>query len=81
MLGRILARRFVRCYQHRTGATIAVSELRWYQGVVCLGALVEVAGWVDQGVADARAGYPWLVSGPAFAGRLAAFTGVPVRAR
>jgi hypothetical protein len=79
--GRILARRFVRCYQHQTGATVAVSELRWHQAVVCLGALVEVAGWVEAGVADARAGYPWLVSGPAFARRLTAFTGVPVRAR
>jgi aminoglycoside phosphotransferase (APT) family kinase protein len=81
MFGRILARRFVRCYRRQTGAAIAVSDLKWYQAVVCLGALVEVAGWVDQGVADARAGYPWLVSGPAFAGRLAAFTGIPVRAR
>jgi hypothetical protein len=28
-----------------------------------------------------RAGHPWLIVGPAFAGRLAALTGAPVRAR
>jgi hypothetical protein len=66
---------------HRTAAQRAAAAGAGHQAVVCLGALVEVAGWVDQGVAEARAGYPWLVSGPAFARRLAGFTGVPVRAR
>jgi aminoglycoside phosphotransferase (APT) family kinase protein len=80
-LGRLLARRFVRGYQRRAAATVRPGELKWHQGVVCLRALVEVASWVHQGVADARAGHPWLVSGPGFARRLATMTGAPVRAR
>jgi aminoglycoside phosphotransferase (APT) family kinase protein len=81
VFGKLLARRFVRGYQRQTATTIESSELRWYQAVVCLRALVEVASWVHQGVADTRAGHPWLVSGPAFATRLATLTGAPVRAR
>jgi aminoglycoside phosphotransferase (APT) family kinase protein len=80
-LGRLLARRFVRRYQRQTATTVEPGELRWYQAVVCLRALTDVAGWVHQGVADSRAGHPWLVSGPAFARRLATLTGAPVRAR
>jgi aminoglycoside phosphotransferase (APT) family kinase protein len=76
-----LARRFVRSYRRQTATTIESGELRWHQGVACLRALVEVASWIHQGVAGPRAGHPWLVSGPAFAGRLAALTGAPVRAR
>jgi aminoglycoside phosphotransferase (APT) family kinase protein len=79
--GRVLARRFIRGYQHRTAATVEPGELRWHQAVVCLRALTEVASWVHQGAADERAGHPWLVSGPAFARRLATLTGAPVRAR
>ncbi|HEY6314498.1 MAG TPA: phosphotransferase [Streptosporangiaceae bacterium] len=81
VVGGELARRFVRSYRRRTATTIEPGTLRWYRAVVCLRALVEVASWVHQGVADARAGYPWLVSGPAFARRLATLTGAPVRAR
>jgi len=81
MLGRVLARRFVRGYRHRTAAGFEPGEVRWHQAVVCLRALTEVASWVRDGTADARAGHPWLVCGPAFARRVAALTGVPVRAR
>ena len=81
LAGRVLARRFVRGYQARTAAAVQPGELRWYQAVVCLRALVEAASWVHQGVADTRAGHPWLIDGPAFARRLAALTGAPVRAR
>jgi hypothetical protein len=49
--------------------------------VVCLRALTDVASWVHEDVADTRAGHPWLVSGTAFARRLATMTGAPVRAR
>ena len=79
--GRLLSWRFVRRYQHHSGTTIDKNELRWYQAVVCLRALVEVAGWVDEQTVDGREGHPWLVSGPAFARRLSKVTGVPVRAR
>lgn len=79
--GRTLARRFRRTYARQTGAPIDAVLLAWCEGVVCLRALVEVAGWVDAGVADERAGHPWLVAGPAFAARLSRLAGVPVRAR
>jgi aminoglycoside phosphotransferase (APT) family kinase protein len=81
MLGRVLGRRFVRGYRRRTKASFEPGEVRWHQAVVCLRALAEVASWVRDGTADTRAGHPWLVCGPAFARRLAALTGVPVRAR
>ena len=80
MAGRELARRFVRAYRRQTGTTIEPGELRWHQAVGCLRALVEAASWVHEGVADQRAGHPWLLSGPAFATRLATMTGAPVRA-
>ena len=81
VIGRITARRFVHGYQRQAGATVTASELRWHQAVVCLRALVEVASWVHQGEAGARAGHPWLISGPAFARRVTTLTGSPVRAR
>jgi aminoglycoside phosphotransferase (APT) family kinase protein len=81
MFGRLLARRFVGSYQRQAGATVESGELRWHQAVVCLRALVEVASWVHEGTAGTHAGHPWLVSGPAFARRLATLTGAPVRAR
>jgi hypothetical protein len=40
-----------------------------------------VASWEHEGVTDTRVGHPWLVSGPAFARRLATLTGAPVRSR
>ena len=79
--GRVLARRFVRGYRRRTAASFGSGELSWHQAVVALRALTEVAGWVHQGVDGTRAGHPWLVSGPAFARRLTALTGISVRAR
>jgi hypothetical protein len=46
-----------------------------------LRALVEVSGWMHSGQHDAHAGHPWLATGPAFAARLTAATGVAVRSR
>jgi aminoglycoside phosphotransferase (APT) family kinase protein len=80
-IGGALARRFVRSYQRQTATTIEPSQLRWHQAAGCLRALVEVAGWVHQGMAGTRAGHPWLISGPAFARRLTTLTGAPVRPR
>jgi aminoglycoside phosphotransferase (APT) family kinase protein len=79
--GRLLARRFLRGYLRQTATTVEPGELRWHQAVVCLRALTEAASWVHQGVADERAGHPWLMCGPAFARRLTTLTGAPVRAR
>jgi len=79
--GRALARRFLRGYQRRAGTTVKPGELSWYQGLVCLRSLVEVAGWVHDGMADTHAGHPWLALGPALARRLTALTGIAVRSR
>ena len=79
--GRVLARRFVRGYQRQAATTVEPRELRWYQAVVSLRALTEVAGWVHAGTAGAHPGHPWLTSGPAFARRLTALTGISVRPR
>ena len=81
VFGKLLARRFVRDYHRQTAVTVEPGELSWHQAVVCLRALVEVASWVHQGVAGTHAAHPWLISGPAFARRLTALTGAPVRAR
>jgi aminoglycoside phosphotransferase (APT) family kinase protein len=80
-VGRLLARRFIRRYHHHANVRIDAAALRWHQGVVCLRALTEVAGWVQQGVADGRAGHPWIVSGPALAHRLSTLVGQPISPR
>jgi aminoglycoside phosphotransferase (APT) family kinase protein len=74
-----LAGRFIARYQQAADVEIGTGELTWHQAVVCLRALAEVASWAQQGSLDSRAGHPWLVSGPAFARRLAALTGADVR--
>jgi aminoglycoside phosphotransferase (APT) family kinase protein len=74
-MGHQLARRFVRRYQVHARVAVGADELRWYQAVVCLRILVEVAGWVNREELGERAGHPWLVSGPAIAARLSAITG------
>ncbi len=79
--GRLLSRRFLHQYRDRSGVTIDDRSLRWHQSVVCLRALVEVAGWAGAGELDSKAGHPWLVCGPAFASRLSKLTGVSVRPR
>jgi aminoglycoside phosphotransferase (APT) family kinase protein len=79
--GRVLARRLVRGYQRQAATAIEPAELSWHQALACLRALTEVASWARTGTAGTRAGHPWLVSGPAFARRLARLTGIPVRAR
>jgi len=81
IFGRVLARRFIRDYERQAAVAVGPGELRWHQAVVCLRALVEVASWAHEGTADAHAGHPWLINGPAFAQRLARLTGAPVRAR
>ena len=80
LAARSLSRSFRRKYRHHSGTTIDPTSLRWHQGVVCLRALAEVAGW-DDAEREMRAGHPWLISGRAFASRLSQLTGSSVRAR
>jgi len=75
LFGTGLARRFVTRYQQHAGVRVDPRELRWHQGLACLRALVESAGWI----AETRADHPWLVCGPAYARRLTALTGSRVR--
>jgi aminoglycoside phosphotransferase (APT) family kinase protein len=79
--GRFLARRFRRNYRRISDTELDDRELSWHEGVVCLRALAEVAGWIAAGQLSERRGHPWLVCGPAFAIRLQALTGVAVRSR
>jgi aminoglycoside phosphotransferase (APT) family kinase protein len=80
-MGHHLANRFVRRYQANARATVGAAELGWYQAVVCLRSLTEVAGWAARDEVAERAGHPWLVSGNEIASHLSAVTGIPVRPR
>jgi aminoglycoside phosphotransferase (APT) family kinase protein len=79
--GRALSRRFVRAYERAAGHRVDPTSLAWHQGVVCVRALVEVAGWVAAGTIDRREGHPWVIAGDAFAARLRDLTGVAVTPR
>jgi aminoglycoside phosphotransferase (APT) family kinase protein len=81
VIGAGLERRFISRYAMESGVMISRGDVRWHQGVVCLRALIEVAGWAQEGVLGARAGHPWLVLGPSFAKRLGALTGSAVELR
>jgi aminoglycoside phosphotransferase (APT) family kinase protein len=72
--GGALARRFVRAYEHAAGP-VEKESLRWHHAVVCLRALVEVAGWEHDGTASSRRGHPWMISRRALTAELASFTG------
>jgi aminoglycoside phosphotransferase (APT) family kinase protein len=77
-----LAHRFVRRYEQLSETTIDPAELRWHQGVTCLRALVEVAGWTrEEGAIEARVGHPWLLCQKSFASRLATLTGIEVQSQ
>ena len=56
--GRALSRRFVRAYERAAGRPVDRASLAWHQGVVCVRALVEVAGWVAAGTIEGRDGHP-----------------------
>lgn len=79
--GRALSRRFVRAYERSARRPVDPASLAWHQGVVCVRALVEVAGWVVAGTIDGRAGHPWVIAGDAFESRLQQLTGVAVTRR
>jgi aminoglycoside phosphotransferase (APT) family kinase protein len=80
-VGRALSDRFIRAYERAAGVTVDPDVLEWHQALICLRALVEVAGWVAAGTIDARGGHPWVIAGDAFAARLSARTGASVSPR
>jgi aminoglycoside phosphotransferase (APT) family kinase protein len=77
--GRALSRRFIHAYEKASGRTVDAESLRWNQGLICLRALVEVAGWAVEGTLDDRGGHPWVIGGDAFAERLGGLAGTTVR--
>ena len=79
--GRALSNRFVRAYERAAGVVVDRAVLEWHQALICLRALVEVAGWVAAGTIDDRGGHPWVLVGDAFATRLGQRTGVGVTPR
>jgi len=76
--GRALSNRFVATYERASSVTVDRDVLAWNQAVICLRALVEVAGWVAAGAVDERVGHPWVLAAESFAARLGARTGVTV---
>jgi aminoglycoside phosphotransferase (APT) family kinase protein len=79
--GRALSNRFLRAYENVRGATVDSEALAWHQGLICVRALVEVAGWVAADTIDDRGGHPWVIAGDAFAARLSTLTGHTASAR
>jgi aminoglycoside phosphotransferase (APT) family kinase protein len=79
--GRRLSNRFLRAYETDRGVMVDSDALAWHQGLICVRALVEVAGWVAADTVDSRVGHPWVIAGDAFASRLSALTGHTVSAR
>jgi aminoglycoside phosphotransferase (APT) family kinase protein len=70
-----LAARFVRRYERYAAHRIEDLDIVWYQALVALRALVEVAQWEHDHVVAERAGHPWLLMRDAFAARLSSTTG------
>jgi aminoglycoside phosphotransferase (APT) family kinase protein len=79
--GRALSRRFIRAYESASGAGVDPSALEWHQALICVRALLEVAGWSTAGTLGDRQGHPWVIGANAFAARLAQMTGAHVEPR
>jgi len=79
--GRALSNRFVRAYEQAADVAVDPDALEWHQALICLRALVEVAGWAAAGTIGERGGHPWVLAGDAFAARLGERTGVAVSPR
>jgi aminoglycoside phosphotransferase (APT) family kinase protein len=75
---RLVAGTFLRQYRRRARIPVSAESLRWYTGLHCLRALIEVAGWTRTGEIDAHVGHPWLTVGAHFAALLHRLTGIAV---
>ena len=76
--GQALARRFLRRYEAQMGVRVDARVLAWYQGLICVRALVEVANWAAAGTLAGREGHPWVINQAALIERLARLTGITV---
>jgi aminoglycoside phosphotransferase (APT) family kinase protein len=73
-----LSRSFLRAYDHNARVRTDAAVLGWFQALVCVRALTEVAWWSAGGSLDDHAGHPWLINQSAFIRRLQRTTGVAV---
>jgi aminoglycoside phosphotransferase (APT) family kinase protein len=78
IFGAGLSRRFLRVYQRETGARADRGTLAWFQSIVCVRALTEVAWWVATDSLDDHAGHPWVINETALIRRLHRTTGISV---
>jgi aminoglycoside phosphotransferase (APT) family kinase protein len=62
VFGASLSRRFLRAYHRQTGAMPDHRSLAWFQGVICVRALTEVAWWTATDGLDDHAGHPWVIN-------------------
>jgi aminoglycoside phosphotransferase (APT) family kinase protein len=74
--GRALSKRFLKAYASKAGVTVDPNTLAWHQGLICVRALTEVAGWAVAGTLQAREGHPWVINEAAIGGRLQHLTGI-----
>ena len=77
-VGKALSTRFIRQYEARAGVRVDADVLAWYQGLICVRALTEVAGWAAAGTLVGREGHPWVINEGALIERLAQLTGITV---
>jgi aminoglycoside phosphotransferase (APT) family kinase protein len=80
LFGRTLSRRFVKAYEKRAALRIDPDVLAWHQGLICVRALTEVAGWAVAGSLIDRGGHPWVINQEALINRLRTLTGISVPA-
>lgn len=78
LAGRALSRRFIKAYERQATVRIPTPTLRWYQGLICVRALTEVANWSVAGDLGERRGHPWVINEQALIARLRRVTGVTV---
>jgi aminoglycoside phosphotransferase (APT) family kinase protein len=78
VFGASLSRRFLRAYHRQTGAMPDHRSLAWFQGVICVRALTEVAWWTATDGLDDHAGHPWVINETVLIKRLRRPTGISV---
>lgn len=74
--GRWLSRRFLRAYESQAGVRVAPDVLAWFQALICVRALSEIANWAVAGDLANRAGHPWVINQAALGKRLLKITGI-----
>ena len=71
VIGRRIARRFLRTYQHRSGLRVDAARLDWGHRAHALRALVDLATWEANDDLASHRGHPWFTMRPLFEAKLA----------